>query len=87
MTDGRLWTENVEQRRGSSRFPLDRADIERKFRGLAKSVLPPASVEGVIEQVDRLDEQDSMEPLAALLRGDRPRSAVAMPGIAARHTA
>ncbi len=87
LKDGKVWTENVEQRRGSSRFPLNRADIERKFRGLAKVVLPPASVEEVIEQVDRLEEQDSMEPLVALLRGDQPRSAAAMPGIAVRQPA
>jgi 2-methylcitrate dehydratase PrpD len=75
LKDGKIWTENVEQRRGSSRFPLNRADIERKFRGLAKVVLPPASVEGVIEWVDRIEEQNRMEPLAALLRGDKARSA------------
>lgn len=71
FNDGKIWTENVDQRRGSSRYPFTRADIERKFRGLAKVVLSPASVEKMIELVDRLEELDDMEPLAALLRGGK----------------
>lgn len=87
LSDGKVWTENVEQRRGSSRFPLNRADIERKFRGLAKLVLSPASTEKIIELVDRLDQLDAMEPLTSLLRGDNPRSTASPSGVAARHPA
>lgn len=71
LSDGNTWTENVDQRRGSSRYPLTRADIERKFRSLAKVVLSPASAEKIIEMVDRLDGLETMEPLAALLRGSK----------------
>ena len=78
FNDGKIRTENVDQRRGSSRYPLTRADIERKFRGLAKVALSPASVEKIIEWVDRLDDLDDMEPLAALLRGGKPRSVPTM---------
>lgn len=69
LNNGEVLTENVDQRRGSSRYPLTRADIERKFRGLAKVVLSPESVEKVLAWVDRLDTQNDMESLAVLLRG------------------
>ncbi len=87
LNDGRIWTENVDQRRGSSRYPLTRADIERKFRGLASVVLSPASVEKILELVDRLDELEDMEPLAALLRGGKSRSGILKPRANARHPA
>ena len=88
LTNGKTWTENVEQRRGSSRFPLTRADIERKFRGLAKAALPQASTEKIIELVDRLDELDSMEPLVELLRGGKsqPLTSRAAPPAGVRAT-
>jgi len=88
LNDGKTWTENVDQRRGSSRYPLTRADIERKFRGLAKVVLSPDSAEKIIERVDRLDELESMEPLIELLRGGKsPQPAVANPDTSVRHSA
>ncbi len=68
-TDGKVLTESVDQRRGSSRYPLTRADIERKFRGLAKVVLGQEAIEEVIELVNNVDELDNMETLASLLRG------------------
>lgn len=68
--NGQVLTENVEQRRGSSRFPLSRTDIERKFRGLAKVVLSPDATEKVIRMIDQVETLDTMEPLAALLRGE-----------------
>ena len=69
LNDGHVCTENIDQRRGSSKYPLTRADIERKFRGLAKVALSGPSAETIIDLVDRLDELDNMEQLAALLRG------------------
>ena len=71
LTSGKVLTEHVEQRRGSSRFPLTRTDIERKFRGLAKVALPAESAEKILGLVEKLDELDSMEPLLALLRGSK----------------
>jgi 2-methylcitrate dehydratase PrpD len=72
LNDGNVKTVNVEQRRGSSRFPLTREEIVRKFRGLAKAALPASSVEKVIEAVDGIDSLGDMQPLAALLRGATP---------------
>lgn len=72
LNDGKVTTVNVEQRRGSSRFPLTRDEIVRKFRGLAKVALPASSVEKIIELVDDIDRLSDMQPLAALLRGAEP---------------
>lgn len=69
LDDGRVQTEYVDQRRGSARYPLARADIERKFRGLAGSVLSPGSAVAIIGLVDRLDDLGDMKALVALLRG------------------
>uniref|UniRef100_A0A6J7N944 Unannotated protein n=1 Tax=freshwater metagenome TaxID=449393 RepID=A0A6J7N944_9ZZZZ len=70
LNNGEVLTENVDQRRGSSRYPLNRDDIICKFKGLAKVVLSPASIEQVIDAVDRLDSLGDMKSLAALLRGN-----------------
>jgi 2-methylcitrate dehydratase PrpD len=72
MNDGKVKTVNVEQRRGSSRFPLTRDEIVRKFRGLAKVALSEKAIEKVIELVDDIDQLRDMQPLATLLRGVTP---------------
>ena len=71
-SDGKAWTERVDQRRGSARYPLSRADIERKFRGLAKAAVPADSAEQILAMVDSIDQLTDMEPLVALLRGVQP---------------
>jgi len=68
LNDGTVKTVNVEQRRGSTRFPLSREDIVRKFRGLAMVALPGPSVERIIELVNGIDAMRDMQPLAALMR-------------------
>jgi len=68
LNDGTVKTVSVEQRRGSTRFPLTREDIVRKFRGLAKVALPGPAVENVIERVENIDEMREMQPLSALMR-------------------
>ena len=78
LNDGRVCTESIDQRRGTSKYPLTREDIERKFRGLAKVALPAAAVEKIIELVARLDELNDMEPLAALMRGAEIESPASM---------
>jgi aconitate decarboxylase len=72
LDDGTVRTVSVDQRRGSSRFPLTREEIVRKFRGLAKVTLGEKSVEKVIDFVDEIDESKDMQPLAALMRGAQP---------------
>jgi len=69
LNDGTVKTVIVEQRRGSSRFPLTRDEILRKFRGLAKIALSQSSVERIIELVDRIEEMKDMQPFATLMRG------------------
>ncbi len=75
LNDGRVWTESVDQRRGSSRYPLTRDELVTKFRGLAKAAITPASAERLIELVNHIEDVDDMQPLAALLRGAGLRGA------------
>jgi aconitate decarboxylase len=74
LNNGSVKTVSVEQRRGSSRFPLTREEIVRKFRGLAKVVLSDGAAEEIVALVDGLDKLESMEPLSALMRGGPPAS-------------
>ena len=73
LNDGSVKTVNVEQRRGSSRFPLSRDEVVRKFSGLAKVVLSDSSVEKAVELIEDLDKLESMAPLADLMRGAKQR--------------
>lgn len=68
LTDGRTLSESVEQRRGSSRYPLSRPEIESKFRRLAQTAVTPAAADEIVHLVDRLEDAPHMERLAALLR-------------------
>ena len=45
----------------------------RKFSGLAKVVLSESSVQNAIELIEDIDTLESMEPLAALMRGAKQR--------------
>lgn len=68
LNGSRVRTVHVEQRRGSSRFPLTRDEIEKKLRRLATVALAAQSVEKIIEMVDGIDELKDMQALASLLR-------------------
>jgi aconitate decarboxylase len=70
-TEGKTWLENVDQRRGSSRYPLAGADIERKFRGLAKAILPSEAVGEILAMVGGIDDLEDIGSLVALLRGTK----------------
>ncbi|MPZ45600.1 MAG: MmgE/PrpD family protein [Betaproteobacteria bacterium] len=69
LDDASVRVEQVDQRRGSSRYPLGRADIERKFLGLAGPVLSRATAEQIVELIGRIDELQDMDALSASLHG------------------
>lgn len=68
LAGGRTLSETVEQRRGSSRYPLSRQEVEDKFRRLAQTAVTPAAADEIVHLVGRLEDAPDMEPLAALLR-------------------
>jgi 2-methylcitrate dehydratase PrpD len=67
--EGLTFKETVEQRRGSARHPLSRAEIERKFERTAGSVMPQGRVAELRDLVFRLDTEPDMRRLSALLAG------------------
>jgi len=73
LTDGKKFSSRCDHPRGSLENPLSRAQIEEKFRVYAKSRLPGARVDEVLEAVNRLEDFPSVRKLMDLLQA--PRSA------------
>jgi 2-methylcitrate dehydratase PrpD len=69
MADGAVLKSFCEHPRGSFENPLNRAQIEDKFRTYAKGVLSDAHIAEVITSVARLEELPSARKLMDLVRG------------------
>jgi 2-methylcitrate dehydratase PrpD len=65
--DGRSFKREILHRRGSPENPLQPADVEYKFRHVARSCLTPANVDKVMKLVAKLDKLDSTSELISLL--------------------
>jgi 2-methylcitrate dehydratase PrpD len=68
--DGRTLSVRCDHPRGSPENPLTRAQIEEKFRGYAKALLPGAGVEEAIKAMSSLEDLKSVRRLMDLLRAD-----------------
>jgi len=69
LRDGRVLEEHQDHPRGGPDFPLDRRDLEKKFRGNALLALPADLVERVIEDAGRLSALPHVGPFMARLTG------------------
>lgn len=67
LSSGAVVTSSVETPRGDPTKPLTRDHIERKFRSLAEPVLGPSASAEIVELINDLDRQQSLERLMALL--------------------
>ena len=56
-TDGVVLKTYVEQRRGSAEHPLSAAEIEAKFRYLAKKRLHPDAINEIIAEIETLEDK------------------------------
>jgi 2-methylcitrate dehydratase PrpD len=65
--DGRTFTREFLHRRGSPENPLAPADIEYKFRHVARACLSPQNIDKVMQLVARLDTLASSSELIAIL--------------------
>jgi 2-methylcitrate dehydratase PrpD len=65
--DGRTFEREILHRRGSPENPLKPADIEYKFRHVARSCLTPANIDKVMQLTARLDTLASTNELIAIL--------------------
>ena len=69
LRDGRVLEEHQDHPRGGPDFPLDRRDLEKKFRGNATLALPADVAESVIEDAGRLSALPHVGPFMARLTG------------------
>ena len=71
--DGRTFTREILNRRGSPENPLKPEDIEYKFRHVVKSCLTPANIDKVMQLVAKLDKLDSTSELISILAAPTAR--------------
>jgi 2-methylcitrate dehydratase PrpD len=69
LKDGRRATQECATPRGGVDRPFEESEVRAKFRELAGLVLSPPSVSEVEALIDRAEEWDSVQELAAMLRG------------------
>jgi 2-methylcitrate dehydratase PrpD len=69
LTDGRVLEEHQDHPRGGPDFPLDRRDLEAKFRGNARLALAPETVERVMADAAQLATLSHVGPFMARLTG------------------
>jgi 2-methylcitrate dehydratase PrpD len=69
LAGGRVAEERVTAARGMPERPLGREELEAKFRGLARVVLPAARVEALLEALRRLPELPDTGAVARLTAG------------------
>jgi 2-methylcitrate dehydratase PrpD len=68
LSNGQKYSEEIIAPKGESENPMTRADVEEKFLDLAASVLGSEKAKLAIDEVDRLDSRESLEPLLAAIR-------------------
>ena len=71
--DGRTFTREILNRRGSPENPLKPEDIEYKFRHVVKSCLTPSNIDKVMQLVAKLDKLDSTSELISILAAPTAR--------------
>jgi 2-methylcitrate dehydratase PrpD len=62
----------VEQRRGSATHPLGLAEIDKKFRRLASTLLSEAKISELADVVSRLDREPDLRRFTSLLAQGSP---------------
>jgi 2-methylcitrate dehydratase PrpD len=72
--DGTAISTMIEQRRGSPEHPLQRDEVEQKFRRLAAAALPASAIDEVIGLTGELEDQPDLKRLAALISSNARKS-------------
>jgi len=68
LRDGRTLSQRVDHPRGHAQNPLSDAELEAKFRELARTRLEQHRADAVLQWLWRLDEAQSWDPLMSLLK-------------------
>jgi len=72
MKDGRTFSHEILNRRGSPENPLRPEDVEYKFRHVVASCLSAKDIDRVVTLVNQLEQLDSTQELFSLLAAPRP---------------
>lgn len=67
LTDGSEHESVVHHSKGTLKNPISRAELQEKFRRLARHALPDQQVEAAIDMIAHLDELDQVSRLGRLL--------------------
>jgi len=70
--DGRKFTHEILNRRGSPENPLSVDDVVYKFRNVVESCLSRSDIDRIIKLVDQLDQLDNTAELFKILAAPRP---------------
>jgi 2-methylcitrate dehydratase PrpD len=73
MKDGRSFSHEILNRRGSPENPLTPEDVEYKFRHVVESCLTAGDINRVIELIGKLDQLNDTQELFGLLASARPQ--------------
>jgi 2-methylcitrate dehydratase PrpD len=68
LKNGLSHTREIIIPKGESENPMSRSEVEEKFLSLAAPLLGDAKARSVIDEVQGLEERDSLDPLLALLK-------------------
>jgi 2-methylcitrate dehydratase PrpD len=68
LKNGLSHTREIIIPKGESENPMSRSEVEEKFLSLATPLLGDARARSVIDEVQGLEERDSLDPLLALLK-------------------
>lgn len=68
MKDGKVFTETIENCRGTPMNPMDREERERKVRNVAKMTTSSNQINRIIEVVNNLETINDIEEFTALLK-------------------
>lgn len=66
--DGRVLSRRQDTWRGDPANPASWSDIESKFRRVTRRAIPPQTADKIVDMVARLEDLDTVAPLAALIR-------------------
>jgi len=66
LADGRVLEQHVEHAIGSLAHPMSDSDLEAKFRGLCKPVLPARQIDALVAQCWQIDEMTDSGSLARM---------------------
>jgi 2-methylcitrate dehydratase PrpD len=74
LTDGSRLSTSIEQRRGSSHYPLSDEEVFEKFHRLARASLDGQKTDQAIDAVASIEREPNLKRLTGLLAG-RPDGA------------